>query len=82
MSDKIKLQHHLQQVQEKYARLGSIDGVSQYMKISSTDFALLEQRYVALLRDFGVEVVYSPFTHLNQAYGGPHCLTQVLKRGV
>lgn len=30
------------------------------------------------LNEFGLKLM--PFTHLNKAYGGPHCLTQVLYR--
>ncbi len=60
------------------ARLASL-----MKKSSSTDIIRLGEDYRARLQDFGILDVDSsliPFTHLNQAYGGPHCITQVFSR--
>jgi arginine deiminase len=49
--------------------------------IPTEDFATLQADYTTRLRDFGVDAEFVEFTHLTRAYGGPHCLTQVLVRG-
>ncbi len=46
-------------------------------------YTQLGQLYMSMLKsaglnDYGAKLM--PFTHLNKAYGGPHCLTQVLSR--
>lgn len=69
------LREQLQAFQQKYDIQDPLLG---------TDFAKLGEDYRNLLEDFGIQNVEEsllPFTHLNRAYGGPHCLTQVLARG-
>ena len=45
----------------------------------------MDQMYRSILKEAGINdygMKLMPFTHLNKAYGGPHCLTQVLSRGI
>ncbi|MBI3032396.1 hypothetical protein HYY69_02885 [Candidatus Woesearchaeota archaeon] len=59
-------------------------GLAKRLASRGYDFAKLGEEYRNRLSDFGiinVEQSLVPFTHLNQAYGGPHCITQVFLRG-
>jgi len=40
----------------------------------------VHQDYISLLKDHGINVIQIDATNLTKGYGGPHCMTQVLRR--
>ncbi len=55
-------------------KLGALPGLEQ------RNYAEISTEYNTVLKKAGVEETLLPFNHLNMAYGGPHCLTQVILR--
>lgn len=40
----------------------------------------VDKDYVPYLKDFGITVIETDMSNLSKGYGGPHCMTQVLRR--
>ncbi|RMF55405.1 hypothetical protein D6745_02365 [Candidatus Woesearchaeota archaeon] len=84
IGNKVNLRNQLNKIQQ---RLGFSldDGISKY---TPKEIMIVHRDYVARLQELIgadspsiIEEKLLCFNHLNQAYGGPHCLTQVISRG-